>query len=321
MTTEELTDLLGKVKDKYILEAETSRNCIKSKKTVNHRPILIAAAAAALLLVGCAAAFLGLENFSMGESPYNDGEQSDMVCISQGKQNTAIQNAQKEWFAFQADYDPDGTFSTNDDQIEEIPDNYEYNYGCYTREMADQLDAIAEKYNLKLLDTRIGFQPNQMPIFLEETGIHTLLREDSKVKITGMTGMFYPPCNFRMMPTLDTGEGRFYSTVQYNDKAYFPPENIFYTNLEQTKQWAHTAPDGTQLLLGLTEDGRGVILADFPDRIISIAIEGSADQPQKPLTEEILQTIVDSFDYSIRPQNMDHQTIQNKLQEAENMEP
>ena len=313
MTTEELTDLLGKVKDKYILEAETSKNCVNFKKKSGKKIILISAAAAALLLVGCAAVFMGLESFSMGESPYNDSEQSDMVCISQGKQNTAIQNAQKEWFAFQAAYDPGGTFSTNDDQIEEIPDNYEYNYGCYTQEMADQLNAIAEKYDLKLLDTRIGFQPNQMPIFLEETGVHGLLREDSKVEISGMAGIFYPPCNFRMMPTLDTGEGRFYSTVQYNDKAYFPPENIFYTSLEKTKQWEYTAADGTKLLLGLGEDGRGVILADSPDQIISIAIEGSADQPQKPLTEEILQNIADSFDYRIRPHDVDRQTIEDRF--------
>ena len=310
MTNRDLLMAIGGVSDEAVLH-------VKENRSRARRSVLIAAAAAALLLVGCAAAYLGLNEYSMGNSPFNDGVNEEMSAVSQGKTEDAITMAQKEWYAFQAAYDPEGTYATNEGQILEIADNYEYNYGCYTQEMVDQLTAIAEKYNLKLLDTRIAFQNYQSDIFLEETGIHSLMNDSSSVQITGMAGMFYPPCNFRMMPTLDTGKGIFFTTIQYNSKDYFPTQNVFYADLSNMEQWEKTAPDGSQLILGLSNDGRGVILADLEFAVISITVDGAENPTENPLTKEILETIAESFDYTIRPENVDPDAIAAKLQAAE----
>ncbi len=310
MTNRDLLMAIGGVSDEIVLHT-------KENRSRSRRSVLVAAVAAALLLVGCAAAYLGLNEYSMGNSPFNDGVNEEMSAVSQGKTEDAITMAQKEWYAFQAAYDPEGTYATNEDQIPEIADNYEYNYGCYTQEMVDQLTAIAEKYNLKLLDTRIAFQNYQSDIFLEETGIHSLMNDSSSVQITGMAGMFYPPCNFRMMPTLDTGKGIFFTTIQYNSKDYFPTQNVFYADLSNMEQWEKTAPDGSRLILGLSNDGPGVILADLESAVISITVDGAENPTENPLTKEILETIAESFDYTIRPENVDPDAIEAKLQEAE----
>ena len=311
MTTRDLLKAIGGVSDEVVLRAKGDRRYPK------HGVILAVAVAAALLLVGCVAVYLGLNQYSMGKSPFDDDPNSEMVAVSQGKTEDAITLAQKEWYAFLAEYDPEGKYLTNEDQIPEIADNYEYSYGCYTQEMVDQLTAIADKYDLKLLDTRIAFQNYQSDIFLEETGIHSLLNENSSVQISSMVGMFYPPCNFRMMPTIHTDMGAFYTTVQYNSKAYFPTQNIFYANLDEMEQWQKTAPDGIQLILGLSNDGRGIILADLDSAVISISVDGAVDPSGNPLTKEILETIAEAFDYTIRPENVDPDAITAKLQEAE----
>ena len=303
---------------------------LRAREPLHHsrRILLIAAAvAAALLLVGCVAAFLRLEDFSMGQFTYtqeydNQGNtieptEKTVDSLSQGKRGEAISEAQKEWFAFLDTYDPNGEFSTNDDAIDEIPDNYEYNYGCYTREMMDQLDAIVQKHNLKLLDTRIGFQSDQANVILEATGIDSLLRENSCVKIKQMAGMFYPPCNLRILCTLDSGDGRYDSTVRYDNLEYFPHDNIAAMDLDTTQQWAYTSADGTPLLLGLSQDGKAVIIADFPDAVMSIAIDGSADETTETMSKEKLEKIADSFDYRIKPQNVDRAAVEQRMQEAE----
>ncbi len=313
MNAYELSNLLEQVSDHYIQEASEPMKHTKRKNKV----WIIAAAAAALLMAGCVAVYLGLNEYSMGKSPYDDDVNSGMTAVSQGKTKDAITLAQNEWYAFQAAYDPEGTYATNEDQIIEIADNYEYNYGCYTQEMVDQLIAIAKKYDLKLLDTRIAFQNYQSDIFLEEIGVHSLLRENSSIRITDMAGMLYPPCNFRMMPTLDTGKGVFYTTIQYNSKAYFPTQNVFYADLDNMEQWQKTAPDGSQLILGVSEDGRGIIFADLEDAVISITVDGAENPAENPLTKEILEMIAESFDYTIRPVNADSNAIAERLQEAE----
>lgn len=140
-----------------------------------------------------------------------------------GRSGDAIQQALKEWYEFQESYDPDYLLATNEPDIPGIPNQYEYTYSCYTQEMVDKVDEIAAKYNLKLLDEWIPFQRYQSDIFLEETGIQSLLLPDSGAQITGMAGMLYPPYNFSMEFNLVTeNAGTLMTSYGYARKDYFP---------------------------------------------------------------------------------------------------
>ena len=73
----------------------------------------------------------------------------DIISLS-GLQDSPESRALAEWQAFLDSYDPDGSIIA---QIGNNPTGFETRYNCYTvytKEMADRLDEIAEKYGLKL---------------------------------------------------------------------------------------------------------------------------------------------------------------------------
>lgn len=90
------------------------------------------------------------------------------IITPYGRSGDAIQQALKEWYEFQESYDPDGALLTDEPDIPDIPNQYEYTYSCYTQEMVDKVDEIAAKYNLKLLKEWIPFQRYQSDIFLRK---------------------------------------------------------------------------------------------------------------------------------------------------------
>ena len=81
----------------------------------------------------------------------------------------------------------------NNPDHEEIPNQYEYTYGCYTQDMIAKVDKIAAKYDLTLLEEWLPFQAWQSDIFLAESGIGSLVQTDSGAEMTRLSGMFYPP--------------------------------------------------------------------------------------------------------------------------------
>ena len=199
MTGKDLVIAMSGIDGRYIAEAAPAA---APKRRSLRRPLLVAAAiAAALLLVGCGIVYaLRLQDMSIGKGTYTQRfddkgkaidpvEKSMDIITPYGRSGDAIQQALKEWYEFQESYDQDHALMTNEPDIPSIPNQYEYTYSCYTQEMVDKVDEIAAKYNLKLLKEWIPFQRYQSDIFLEETGIQSLLLPDSGAQITDMAGM------------------------------------------------------------------------------------------------------------------------------------
>ena len=188
MTGKDLVIAMSGIDGRYIEEAAPAA---APKTRSLRRPLLIAAAiATALLLVGCGIVYaLRLQDMSIGKATYTQRfddkgkaiepvEKSLDIITPYGRSGDAIQQALKEWYEFQESYDPDYLLATNEPDIPGIPNQYEYTYSCYTQEMVDKVNEIAAKYDLKLLEEWIPFQRYQSDIFLEETGIQSLLRTD-----------------------------------------------------------------------------------------------------------------------------------------------
>lgn len=335
MTGKDLLTAMSGIDGRYIEEAAPAA---APKTRSLRRPLLVAAAiAAALLLVGCGIVYaLRLQDMSIGKASYTQRfddkgkaidpvEKSLDIITPYGRSGDAIQQALKEWYEFQESYDPDGALLTNEPDIPGIPNQYEYTYSCYTQEMVDKVNEIAAKYDLKLLDEWIPFQRYQSDIFLEETGIQSLLLPDSGAQITGMAGMLYPPYNFSMEFNLVTeNAGTLMTSYGYARKDYFPRAFPGGMDIDAYEQWDHTTPGGTKLLLALSGKGQGEIIAEQENAMIMISIDGNRatshtnyPDASEVMTKAELESIADQFDYSIQPKEVDRAVVEEKLAAAE----
>lgn len=335
MTGKDLLTAMSGIDGRYIEEAAPAA---APKRRSLRRPLLVAAAiAAALLLVGCGIVYaLRLQDMSIGKATYTQRfddkgkaidpvEKSMDIITPYGRSGDAIQQALKEWYEFQESYDPDGALLTNEPDIPGIPNQYEYTYSCYTQEMVDKVNEIAAKYDLKLLDEWIPFQRYQSDIFLEETGIQSLLLPDSGAQITGMVGMLYPPYNFSMEFNLVTeNAGTLMTSYGYARKDYFPRAFPGGMDINAYEQWDHTTPGGTKLLLALNSKGQGEIIAEQENAMIMISIDGNRatshtnyPDASEVMTKAELESIADQFDYSIQPKEVNKAVVEEKLAAAE----
>ena len=335
MTGKDLLTAMSGIDGRYIEEAAPAA---APKTRSLRRPLLVAAAiAAALLLVGCGIVYaLRLQDMSIGKASYTQRfddkgkaidpvEKSLDIITPYGRSGDAIQQALKEWYEFQESYDPDGALLTDEPDIPDIPNQYEYTYSCYTQEMVDKVNEIAAKYDLKLLEEWIPFQRYQSDIFLEETGIQSLLLPDSGAQITGMVGMLYPPYNFSMEFNLVTeNAGTLMTSYGYARKDYFPRAFPGGMDIDAYEQWDHTTPGGTKLLLALSGKGQGEIIAEQENAMIMISIDGNRatshtnyPDASEVMTKAELESIADQFDYSIQPKEVDRAVVEEKLAAAE----
>lgn len=335
MTGKDLLTAMSGIDGRYIEEAAPAA---APKTRSLRRPLLVAAAiAAALLLVGCGIVYaLRLQDMSIGKASYTQRfddkgkaidpvEKSLDIITPYGRSGDAIQQALKEWYEFQESYDPDGALLTDEPDIPDIPNQYEYTYSCYTQEMVDKVNEIAAKYDLKLLEEWIPFQRYQSDIFLEETGIQSLLLPDSGAQITGMAGMLYPPYNFSMEFNLVTeNAGTLMTSYGYARKDYFPRAFPGGMDIDAYEQWDHTTPDGTKVLLALSGKGQGEIIAEQENAMIMISIDGNRatshtnyPDASEVMTKAELESIADQFDYSIQPKEVDRAVVEEKLAAAE----
>lgn len=335
MTGKDLLTAMSGIDGRYIEEAAPAA---APKTRSLRRPLLVAAAiAAALLLVGCGIVYaLRLQDMSIGKASYTQRfddkgkaidpvEKSLDIITPYGRSGDAIQQALKEWYEFQESYDPDGALLTDEPDIPDIPNQYEYTYSCYTQEMVDKVNEIAAKYDLKLLDEWIPFQRYQSDIFLEETGIQSLLLPDSDAQITGMAGMLYPPYNFSMEFNLVTeNAGTLMTSYGYARKDYFPRAFPGGMDIDAYEQWDHTTPGGTKLLLALNSKGQGEIIAEQENAMIMISIDGNRatshtayPDASEVMTKAELESIADQFDYSVQPKEVNRAVVEEKLAAAE----
>ena len=335
MTGKDLLTAMSGIDGRYIEEAAPAA---APKRRSLRRPLLVAAAiAAALLLVGCGIVYaLRLQDMSIGKASYTQRfddkgkaidpvEKSMDIITPYGRSGDAIQQALKEWYEFQESYDPDGALLTDEPDIPDIPNQYEYTYSCYTQEMVDKVNEIAAKYDLKLLEEWIPFQRYQSDIYLEETGIQSLLLPDSGAQITGMAGMLYPPYNFSMEFNLVTeNAGTLMTSYGYARKDYFPRAFPGGMDIDAYEQWDHTTPGGTKLLLALNSKGQGEIIAEQENAMIMISIDGNRatshtayPDASEVMTKAELESIADQFDYSVQPKEVNKAVVEEKLAAAE----
>lgn len=335
MSGRELLIELGNISPKYYDEAE---NDTIPAGGGFRRPFLVAAIVALmLLLMGCAAAYiLRLQDMSIGKESYtqkfdDEGKYLDEpievtkdILTLFGHSGDTIQKAAAEWRDFRSTYDPDLKLADNNPDHEEIPNQYEYTYHCYTLELMEKVDEIAAKYDLKLLEEPLVFQQYQSELFYEESGVDSLILPEGGGTVSYLSGLYYPPYNFDMEFSLAV-EGldrKVYVDANYARKDYFPVDFFGSVDLESVEQWQHTSPDGTALLLAQSDKGQGLIIAEQENAVLVLAVDcnlavGNYPTPEEIMTKEELELVADVFDYSIQPEILDWEAAAKRLAESD----
>ena len=336
MRTNDLLDAIGEAKETYVLEAAEAWNAAETprKRSIPPRKLLLIAAVIALLtcLLGCAIAMLRLQDQKIGEDVftryYDENWQEieptevtrDVVAI-RGVKDSPNYLATMEWYEFIKDYPSILEFDFQDQSLENY-EVYEWIYGCYSQEMADKVDEIAEKYDLQLLSQQTLVQRWQTEILFEALGIENVCHEEKTSKLTNGSGYFFAGGNFNyeFEFKLAKEEGAWdhwiWASLCYSGKDYFHP-GYMSVDLDNMEQWDYTTSDGSQVLIAQTTRG-AVMVTETRDGLIWVILNTFTEGEGTEIpTKQDIQRMADAIDFTITPkvpENMDE--IQERLEES-----
>ena len=232
----------------------------------------------------------------MDERDFPRPTETRRITFVGGLQDSPEAKAFQEYMQFQAEYDPDRAILRS---VGNKPTGLEEEYSayhCYTREMADKVDEICEKYGL------IKLGPNKV------------LQNARQLYAYAGTGAFAPKDDHftgqRFYPTTAYADGSFYATGDLPKQGwahygisrcvkgtFTASEAIELGDLEEWTEWNYTTENGVELLLA--QNGKqALILADRPASFVIVNIRGSA----KAMTrQEALEEVAECFDFSVIP--------------------
>lgn len=305
MTAMELLEVMGDIHGSYIQEAHENR-----RRLPKGRLLFIAAIVAVmLLLAGCVAILLGLEDLSIGQRTYPDKTGANDLISLQGYSGSGGYMAQKEWLEFQEAYDTDQTLlhlSPYDGYV--VPDEFRL-YNCYTPEMVDEVERLCTKYGLERI-TRLYINWEAEDMF-SALGIPGIFRSSPQAEPFLYGGYFTQDGSFNISGYLDlSDEGSAWSgpvDFQYLCARRGTFLDGFYMGLGDIgsyEQWHYTTGSGIDILLAMNTE-RALILADREECFISVNImslgTGDSLSGERPMSREVLEHVAELFDLSQVP--------------------
>lgn len=317
----------SEVKDSYVISAEEFRQGkyrAHNKSISAKRAWLIAAIIMLLLLlVGCTVTyFLRMQDMQVGEyQHYISGmvDSDDNGVSAEGQKPITLISLQgthmealAEWIAFVEVYDSDHMIAVEAESIGNtgnIPEQYYVTYGCYTQEMVDKLEEIVEKYELKLLSSKVQFAQQESSSVLQILGLEGVCRETQSSQVKYLDGYYYPEGTFELNMTVSL-EGKDWqctdnlATYRFSRKEYFDPVFGAVSNPEDYTQWDYTRQDGNIVLLAMNDEFARIYI-DLPDAFISVSMEACEWEDggvRIPMTKTALEQIAELLDLNIQPQ-------------------
>lgn len=289
MNTLELMDLIGDTRDSYVMAAQC---CREGRRPRSRAKILLIAAVIAALLAGCAYAVMKLQNLQM-DVP---GEALENVISLQGYMGSPNYQAALEWYNSMSD-DDTGDWGA---YYPETPENYA-EYGCTYQAQVDKVNAICEKYGLVPQGKWYGMYEDPYKEMFPALGIAGIHRE-----IEGMETTFDANCYYygsgsflvygtTKLPSLGEQYGASYFLNSTQKSAFSTAILNFSRDLEEMAQWEYRTQSGVGVLLVMTKDGGGLIVADLPDSFVTVSARGAYG-----MTAEVLEALADTFDFTFR---------------------
>lgn len=328
---------LQEIGEDLIQEAECGRFPAQMRKRSKvsgrvRRYLWIAAAAAAtVLLVGCAAVLLGVTDLTLKSQNYvekpryqEDGSKTAEVekirqfLCAVGTENSENYQAVLEYYVYQQEIQPDWTKIDTSDP-ENAPE-----YVAYTRALAEKQAEICEKYGLKQEGESLMVLGYQGGLLDEILGFLDAFAENSRATGVFTGGYFSRWGNFSLdyQVTLTGQEDVWKAPVLvhylYRDKEVFSPSYFRVEDAQSMESWNFTTEDGTQLL-AVTAGENAYLFCDREDAFLSIWFRReweNWDGDRQTMTRQQIQQVAQVMDYSLKPRVVDMEQAEYLLEES-----
>ena len=273
------------------------------KRRTFRRSLLLAAALGLIVAFGSVAyatGWFGLRSAVM----YHDNGDPDQpygntdVMSLQGLAGSPEFEANARWQAFYESYDPDGAIlasvGNSDTGLEPRYDAYP----CYTREMADTLDAIAEESGLELLSGLTLYGAAELPDWMRNTLPQSCGAFDHCIydAYSFDNGSFKTEGAFLFCDAQWPYETNYQFVC--NRKGYLSVSYLAIGDADDYTQWAYETASGVTVTLALGPD-KALIIADLPDAYLVVNVldvrVGDVQQGEASLPAEILEAMADAF--------------------------
>ncbi|MCM1025301.1 MAG: hypothetical protein NC432_02635 [Roseburia sp.] len=281
--------------DDWFLDIAQEEAGIRKQRVLRKRVRPVAACILGLLLllalpvIAIAANWFGLRDLLLPAKNF--------IGLS-GFQESPEAQALGEWRAFLEEYDADGEIIG---QIGNAFTGLEEKYGAYTvytQEMADKLEEIAQKYQLKLHTEMLDIAPDELETYVggkflgKEIDIsmgYPYLYENGTIHFEG--DAFY----------WKSGEigGRIGDRIGFQCrrtvKGTLDEVTLRIGNIDEYQELPYTAACGETVVLALSER-KSLIFADFEQCFILLNVLGGSEEG---ITEEVLKEIADEIDFAM----------------------
>ena len=275
----------------------------RPKRRTFRRSLLLAAALGLIVAFGSVAyatGWFGLRSAVM----YHDNGDPDQpygntdVMSLQGLAGSPEFEANARWQAFYDSYDPDGAIlasvGNSDTGLEPRYDAYP----CYTREMADTLDAIAEESGLELLSGLTLYGAAELPDWMRNTLPQSCGAFDHCI----YDGYSFDNGSFKTEGAFFFCDARWPYETNYqfvcNRKGYLSVSYLAIGDADDYTQWEYETASGVTVTLALGPD-KALIIADLPDAYLVVNVldvrVGDVQQGEAALPAEILEAMADAF--------------------------
>lgn len=331
MNAYDILDVLGDVGDADIWDAQTVRTGSALPGRKAKRIWLIAAAAAlALLLLGCAVAYaIHVWDLKLGEESHqasgSDGNPYyRQILTLDGLKGTPGYQAAVEWYEFCKEYN--GEHWEEDLQrleagtVSVFPTQYS-GYNLRSQQMKDKLDEILTKYGLQPQGGQLGFRT--VKNLCSALGIEKIqtLRNDIALRVTD--GACWENGNIFLSLDLTLPGGGALSHTEgwlyWNRKDCFSGDRIFLDDREEWKEWNYTASSGTTVLIARPSAGAfGWIFCDREEALLSVKVQIREDRLNESgreyvyLSDRQIEEIADIIDFGIQPKKTTWEDAKNQ---------
>ena len=273
------------------------------KRRTFRRSLLLAAALGLIVAFGSVAyatGWFGLRSAVM----YHDNGDPDQpygntdVMSLQGLAGSPEFEANARWQAFYDSYDPDGAILASIGNSDTgLGPRYDA-YPCYTREMADTLDAIAEESGLELLSGLTLYGAAELPDWMRNTLPQSCGAFDHCI----YAGYSFDNGSFKTEGAFFFCDARWPYETNYqfvcNRKGYLSVSYLAIGDADDYTQWAYETASGVTVTLALGPD-KALIIADLPDAYLVVNVldvrVGDVQQGEAALPAEILEAMADAF--------------------------
>ena len=273
------------------------------KRRTFRRSLLLAAALGLIVAFGSVAyatGWFGLRSAVM----YHDNGDPDQpygntdVMSLQGLAGSPEFEANARWQAFYDSYDPDGailaSIGNSDTGLEPRYDAYP----CYTREMADTLDAIAEESGLELLSGLTLYGAAELPDWMR----NTLPQSCGAFDHCTYDAYSFDNGSFKTEGAFLFCDARWPYETNYqfvcNRKGYLSVSYLAIGDADDYTQWAYETASGVTVTLALGPD-KALIIADLPDAYLVVNVldvrVGDVQRGEITLPAGILEAMADAF--------------------------